>query len=348
MEILGVIFCQAAAGRLSPLAREGPLAALPFGGGLLVDFPLSAMAAAGIRDVLLLTPGCGGALAAHVGSGRTWGLRQKRGGVRFVRAETGPGTFPMHALRAALPEISRSTADAVLLMGCGLVYLPDLRTLAGALGDDDGALLYTPQVRRPMAGDSVRLEGRHARLERGCFCQSDLFLGCLLLRREVLCALLGCDSGAADLTELLEGNLCAVPHTGYVGAAATPEGYLQASLELLQPEVRAELYRAQGGMVTPVPDSPPTRYLEGAAVRQSLIGGGGRIAGSVTNSLLFADVEVGEDARVEGSVLLPGCRIGKGCRLRFAVCGRDVTLSPGLSLSGQPEYPFLLSRTQQC
>lgn len=312
-----------------------------------MDYSLSAMAAAGVRTVILLAPGGCSTLLSHVGSGRTWGLQQRPGGLRVLQAEPGLGTFPLHALRSAIPYLEQ--ADGVLLSHCSLVSMPDMGDLTAALDGADAALYYAPQVQQPLFGDAIRLEhGHFAAFERCFLCQQDLFLGCLAIRKEALISIVRRASGATDLTELIDTKLRVrpIPHTGYVGAVSTPQGYLQCSHDLLLPEVRAELFRPVGGVLRPHENCPPTRYPDGAVALRSLVGGGCHIAGTIRDSILFPGVQVGCGAQVDGSVLLPGCKIGAGCSLRYAVCGENVTLSPGLALSGQPEYPFLLGKSQ--
>ena len=52
-------------------------------------------------------------------------------------------------------------------------------------------------------------------------------------------------------------------------------------------------------------------------------------AGTVRNSVLSNNVIVEEGATVEGSVLMPGVRIGKGAVVRHAILDKNVVVSEG-------------------
>ena len=64
---------------------------------------------------------------------------------------------------------------------------------------------------------------------------------------------------------------------------------------------------------------PPAKFVEGGNSHESMVGAGSIVSGAhVRNSVLSYDVTIREGAYVEGSVIMPGVRIGRGA-LRWAL-----------------------------
>jgi glucose-1-phosphate adenylyltransferase len=57
----------------------------------------------------------------------------------------------------------------------------------------------------------------------------------------------------------------------------------------------------------------------------------------VTNSVLSSDVVVEAGAHVEGSVLLPGVRVGKGAIVRRAILDKNVVIPDGAQVGVDPD-----------
>lgn len=81
-QMLGIINAGEENRKLKDLVRSRSLSALPVGGRYrTVDFMLSNMVNAGIKNVGLLTRRNYDSLLSHVNSGKYWGLNKKRGGL---------------------------------------------------------------------------------------------------------------------------------------------------------------------------------------------------------------------------------------------------------------------------
>ena len=79
-QMLGIINAGEENRKLKDLVRSRSLSALPVGGRYrTVDFMLSNMVNAGIKNVGLLTRRNYDSLLSHVSSGKDWGLNKKRG-----------------------------------------------------------------------------------------------------------------------------------------------------------------------------------------------------------------------------------------------------------------------------
>ena len=81
-QMLGIINAGEENRKLKDLVRSRSLSALPVGGRYrTVDFMLSNMVNAGIKNVGLLTRRNYDSLLSHVNSGKDWGLNKKLGGL---------------------------------------------------------------------------------------------------------------------------------------------------------------------------------------------------------------------------------------------------------------------------
>ena len=75
---------------------------------------------------------------------------------------------------------------------------------------------------------------------------------------------------------------------------------------------------------------PPAKFVKGGIAQSSMVSAGCIIsAGTVRNSVLSENVIVDEGATVEGCVLMPGVRIGKGAVVRHAIVDKNVVISDG-------------------
>ncbi len=83
---------------------------------------------------------------------------------------------------------------------------------------------------------------------------------------------------------------------------------------------------------------PPAKFVQGGVAEDSVVGSGCIIsAGTVRNSVLSSNVIVEDGAIVEGSVLMPGVRVGKGAVVRRAILDKNVVVGDGEQLGVDPD-----------
>ncbi len=129
---------------------------------------------------------------------------------------------------------------------------------------------------------------------------------------------------------------------GYWRDVGHVDAYWKANLELTSVQPEFDLYDSRWPVWTHQEQVPPAKFvfdrsgLRGMAV-DSLISGGCLVSGAVVRrSVLFVDCAVEVGSRIEDSLLLPGVRIGRHCRIRRAVIDEGVSLPDGTVIGEDP------------
>jgi glucose-1-phosphate adenylyltransferase len=115
-------------------------------------------------------------------------------------------------------------------------------------------------------------------------------------------------------------------------------------MDMLNPDIRRELFEENGKIYTKVKDEAPAKYNEEAEVRNSVIADGCFIEGTVENSVLFRGVTVGKGAVVKNSIVMQGTVIEPDARIEYVILDKDVRLTRGKNLKGDLEYPVVVNK----
>jgi glucose-1-phosphate adenylyltransferase len=119
----------------------------------------------------------------------------------------------------------------------------------------------------------------------------------------------------------------AEPRPAYWRDIGTLGAFWRAHMELLGPSPRLELDDARWPLVTQEAAAHTVTARVGTAeagsVEDSIVADDTAIAGHVRRSVVFRDVEIGPETEIADAVVLPGARIGPGCRLRGVIVDAD-------------------------
>ncbi|MDQ3602124.1 MAG: glucose-1-phosphate adenylyltransferase [Actinomycetota bacterium] len=117
---------------------------------------------------------------------------------------------------------------------------------------------------------------------------------------------------------------------GYWRDVGTLDAYYEAHTDLVSVHPVFNLYNQAWPIRTATPPLPPAKFVQGGTAQESIIGPGSIVsAAEVSYSVLSADVVVEAGAHVEGSVLMPGVRVGKGAVVRRAILDKNVVVPDG-------------------
>ena len=75
-----------------------------------------------------------------------------------------------------------------------------------------------------------------------------------------------------------------------------------------------------------------------------MVADGCQIEGRVENSIIFRGVNIERGAVVKNSIIMQNSVIQSNCYIENAVLDKEVTVKAGKTLTGQPNYPFVIPK----
>ena len=364
-DVLALVQAGGSGGRMDVLTRERAKPALPYGGvHRLIDFTLSSLVHANLRDVWVSVEYQVASIDEYLSGGRPWDLDSSRGGFRRMVPQTGsgPATEDKFAhgngdllLRMArdleafgAPTVVVSSADHVFAadlepvieehIASGLaatvltseVSKKEARENVVVLTDDDGVVTAVEEKPEEPATGRVATELFVYQLE-------PLLVTLRELRAELSPEAEGDDSGIGDFAEHLLPRLVeqrqvrAVPLTGYWRDLGRPDAYLQGHRELLAGRVDV-FDHPDRPVISKWEDRTAARVRGGAIVEDSMISPGCDVHGTVIDSVLGPGVVVAPGAHVEDCVIFGDVYIERGARVTSSIVdvrthiGRDAVI----------------------
>ena len=130
---------------------------------------------------------------------------------------------------------------------------------------------------------------------------------------------------------------------GYYAGIDSLQMYYRHSMELLEKDIRDELFGARD-IYTKVRDSAPSKYYDGAQVKNSLISDGCVIEGTVENCILFRGVKIGKGSVVRNSIIMQDSVIGSGAQLDCVITDKNVVIRDRRHLAGCEELPYFIAK----
>ncbi|MDO4808196.1 MAG: glucose-1-phosphate adenylyltransferase subunit GlgD [Coriobacteriales bacterium] len=347
---IGLVTCNYTTASKDDVFSGRPVASMPYLGRYrLVDFALSNMVNAGIRNVGMIMPNNYRSLVDHVGSGKDWDLDRKNGGL-FIMPGTAFGTsrtgarFLIRDLVQNREFFTKNSEKYVVLSTANFICNVDVKKLI-ADHEASGANI-TVLVKKASCDGNIDVvtfdveDGRVTSMHQGVKFGEYAFLDYAVIERELLLELI--DSFSAidhlDLFEALNAEygrfrVQIAEFDGYMKPIFDKPSYFKANMDLLDPEVLAELADARP-IKTKAHDNPPAKYEPGCKVSNSLIASGDRIYGAVQGCVCGRNVIVEEGASVRNSVLMQGVVVKKGAKIENAIIDKNNTVPEGTELRG--------------
>lgn len=332
-----------------------------------IDLLLTNLDDSGVRNVGLITQRNFQSLVEHVGSGATWDMSRKRGGLAVLSPfDQGTGTGLYHGLGDALFAkryfLDRQLGRYCLLLGTDTVYREDYRRMLKAHKDmgADITLLYSRDSRlasNDIIG-SIRLgidaDGwvRETTYSAEFDGQSCFSMGACLMEKDLLVRMVedSCAKGGYNIVTDMLGpalesyKVAAVEHTGYAARISSVKSYFDISRDMIDPDIRKELFYEHGNVHTFTKDAPPVRFATGCQVQESIFGNGCVVFGSVSGSVVFRGVTIERNADIKDCIIMQNSLICEGAYLRNAIIDKDVVMGPGTRIVGTPDMPAIVRK----
>ncbi len=364
MKTLGIVFSNLHDKEINELTAQRTLASVPFGGRYrLIDFVLSNMVNSGINNIGIITKYNYQSLMEHIGSGKSWDLSRKHGGLvilpPFARNSASVYSSRFEAISNASYYIRSATENYVVMSDCDNVCNIDFSEVV-AYHIDKGAditVIYHNQeiedgdkkVRTVLDTDSG---GRVRKVITGnkTSGKAKVCTNMFVISRKFLLSIIdnaeekGYTSFSRDV--LIKGvneyNIYAYEYDGYFASIDNMVNYYKHSLDLLDKKTRDQLFRKGGAIYTKVRDSAPCRIEPTGKVKDSMIADGCVIEGEVEHSILFRGARVAKGAKVTNSILFNNVVVEANSTLNCVIADKFSHVLENRTLSGHETRPYFL------
>ncbi len=362
---IGIIFSNLHEENVPELVRRRTMASIPFGGRYrLIDFALSNMVNSGITTVGLMTNNNYRSLIDHIGSGKDWDLARKDGGLillpPFSEKHDKLYTTRLEALGSLTGFLNRRKEKYVVLTDCDGVAKFDISEIVEYHEDKNADITLVTHYGKVGHRSDFMLVGANEEgrvneikltphVKEGT--KADIFVNVMVINRQFLLHLVedsvthGFTSFESDILvkQLDSLKVYRYDFQGYYAGIDSMSAYYKHNMELLEKEVRDELF-GERDIYTKVRDSAPSKYGENAVVKNSLISDGCVIEGVVENSILFRGVKVGKGAVVRNSIIMQDNFIGPNTSLDCVITDKNVVISDRKTLSGCSTLPYFIQK----
>ncbi|MBQ7288902.1 MAG: glucose-1-phosphate adenylyltransferase subunit GlgD [Clostridia bacterium] len=364
-DVMGIIFPNTHDKYMGDMTTRRAIGSVPFCGRYrLIDFSLSNLVNAGITKVGVITRENYQSLTDHLGSGRSWDLARKSGGLHMLTPySTSTARIyegKIDALAGSIKYLKSSKEKYVVLSEANLVSNIDMEDVVDRhieSGADFTICYKTGMLPRNdqdiMAfkwdADGFATEVTLPFEQKHC----DYSLNIMVVDRELLIRLvseayaLGKRSFASGI---IQPQLDRLKVQGYkiedfTAVIDGKESYFQANMQLIRDtDARRTLFRGGRPVYTKVRDDMPTKYGLSSRVSDCLIADGCQIEGEVTNCVLFRGVKVGKGTTLKNCIVLQDTVIGDNCDIRCAILDKNVTVNRGITLCGAESHPIYISK----
>ena len=365
-KVIGVIFADSHYANVQELTNVRPLGALPISGRYrIIDFVLSNMVNSGMINVAVVTQNNYHSLMGHLGSGKNWNLARKRYGLMlfppFSNLSSSGSDSRIDILYGVLGFLKRSTQEYVLLGESNIVanetfnklfqqHVKDKADITIAYqkavnceeNDENETYIVTDDNNNVL---SVEIGGNASKTEKKYF-------GYVLVNKQVLISIIEHSKVRGKkgyLTNLIGRNIGklkikAYEFEGYGRKISNINDYYNTSMELLNKDVRDQLFNKEHPIYTKDKDSTPTKYLSNSSVTNSFVADGCIVDGVVENSIIFRGVRIKKGTVIKNSIILQQSDIGENVKLKNVILDKKTMIRDEKELVGTEEFPIVVGK----
>lgn len=369
-DVLGLIFSNINEDKIRELTERRTMGSVPIGGRYrLIDFTLSNMVNSGINKVGIITKTNYQSLMDHLGAGKPWDLSRKRDGLFILPPFFGGSTYGglygeftnrLETLDAISRFLEETNEEYVLLSDCDVVCNIDFKAVKNFSNENnaDITMVYTSGRVPDNVSELTVLDVDNAGrvkdiiIDPNTADEYNYAFNIMLVKRQLLLRLVRecCSRNKTNFkkdflqTHVNSLRMFAYQHKGYAHIVSTMNEFYHTNMELMNADVREELFNSGRPIYTKVRDDVPTKYGENAVVKNSMIANGSVIEGEVTNSVIFKGVHIEKGVKISNSVIMQDTTVGKGSSLSYVISDKDVVFKENRNLAGFDTYPIYIGK----
>ena len=368
---LGIIFPNSYDNWVPELVNVRLMASIPFASRYrMVDFVLSSMANSGIDNISVIVKNNYHSLMDHLGSGREWDLVRKNGGLNifppFMEADSRAYVGRAGALANSLDYLRSQKEKYVVMSDSNIAVNFDFSKMIDAHIETgaDVTVAYTEQELPANflyheANDRdhyYTLNINNGRVEKILINAKDkgvlnFSMNMYVIDRELLINLIneaslrGYEYFERDvlIPQLNKLNVQAYKYDGYLARITGMKSYFDENMKLLDDYNIDALFEG-APIYTKIRDDNPTRYIDGAKVKNTMAADGCVIEGEVENCVLFRGVKIAKGAVVKNCVLMQDTVVESGANMDYVITDKNVVISAGKELKGNDSFPVYIPK----
>lgn len=371
---LGIISLNEKEDNIKSLTKNRLIASIPIAGRYrIIDFLLSNLVNADIRNVGIFAQSKSRSLIDHIGSGKPWDLDRKINGLFIFNFGEGNSQLSdIEMFKNNMEYLYRSKQNKVILsspsMICNIDYNAaakfheesgkDITIIYKKVKSDDPQF-YNCNVLNINSDNSVIGVGKNIKtspvlnnkdiVSDG---MENISMETFIMDKDTFISMLNnCIKTGywASINDCIYKNIKdldvnAYEFKGYLAYINSIRSYYNANMDILNLDINKELFFNNGLIYTKVMDEAPTKYFEHSKVKNSLIANGCLIKGNVKNSVISRRVTINEGAQIDNCIIMQGCEIKSNARLANVIIDKNNIIEENVELKGDSNFPLVIEK----
>ena len=368
---LGLIFPNSYDNWVPELVNVRLMASIPFASRYrMVDFVLSSMANSGIDNISVIVKNNYHSLMDHLGSGREWDLVRKHGGLNifppFMESDSRAYLGRAGALANTLDFLRSQKEKYVVMTDSNIAVNFDFAKMIDA-HIESGADITVAYSEQELPANFLYHEANdrdhyytlninNGRVEKILINAKDkgvqnFSMNMYVIERELLIQLINEASLRGNeyferdvlIPQLGKLNVQAYKYEGYLARITGMKSYFDENMKLLD-DYNVDALFEGSPIYTKIRDDNPTRYIDGAKVKNTMAADGCVIEGEVENCVLFRGVKIAKGAVVKNCVLMQDTVVEAGANVEYTITDKDVVITAGKELKGNDSFPVYIPK----
>ncbi len=368
---LGLIFPNSYDNWVPELVNVRLMASIPFASRYrMVDFVLSSMANSGIDNISVIVKNNYHSLMDHLGSGREWDLVRKHGGLNifppFMESDSRAYLGRAGALANTLDFLRSQKEKYVVMTDSNIAVNFDFGKMIDA-HIESGADITVAYSEQELPANFLYHEANdrdhyytlninNGRVEKILINAKDkgvqnFSMNMYVIERELLIQLINEASLRGNeyferdvlIPQLGKLNVQAYKYDGYLARITGMKSYFDENMKLLD-DYNVDALFEGAPIYTKIRDDNPTRYIDGAKVKNTMAADGCVIEGEVENCVLFRGVKIAKGAVVKNCVLMQDTVVEAGANVEYTITDKDVVITAGKELKGNDSFPVYIPK----
>ena len=353
--------------RLFDLTKTIAKPAVHFGGKYrIIDFPLSNCANSHINTVGVLVQYESILLSSYSSRSSTWGLDSKGKGVYILspreKDETGLDLYKgtADAIYQNLDFLDQSEAEYVLVLSGDHIYKMNYEDMLEAhIKTNAEATIAVLEVDMKEASrfgimncdkkDRVVSFEEKPKVPKSNLASMGVYIFSYkslkkFLKEDAKMSNSDHDFGKNIIPTYLKNNLKvqAYRYKGYWKDVGTIDSLWEANMDLLKDNINFSLFDPNWKIYTDDVSIVPQIIGPNAKINHAYITQGAIVNGEVNKSVIFSGVKIGEDTKINDSVVMNNAVIGNGCKLTRCLVAEGVRVPDNMVLGNKNSKEILL------